>query len=300
MFLISTSNYNPLLKEFNNNWDCYFEYLQKNQIDGIELMLYNDHDLDRINKSYVKGVHLFYYPTWINKTASEKQKMIDLYKRQLDIAHSLEVEYMVFHVSHVLPEETFTKKYKSNSKEVLSHSIELINKIFNQNYSIKVLFENLWWPGLNFLEYPLTKFFIDQVEYSSKGFMLDLSHLLITNSAVNNLEIGTEYILKKIKALQSVQQYIKGVHINKSLSGGYLNQAHDKKLKEYLKAENREAAFEILHKHISTIDPHLPYDHLGINRIFDEVCPKYKVFEFKIESRDELSKVIKKQFKYIK
>lgn len=306
------------LRLFDEDWEEIQSFVSKNKMDGIEIGLTIDYDLNLIPKEIVKGVHLSFYPMWLDFWRGNQEKLsqlfgskdeiyayykgkgpediIESYQKQYERAKKLEAKYMVFHVSHVLPEDSFTYQFNYTDKEVMEATIELVNKAFPKDEEGPLLlFENLWWPGLNYKDPVLTKWFIEKIEYQNKGYLVDVSHLIL-----NNNQIGTEkeaylYIKQTIEALGETKQWIKGVHLNKTLPKRYMSRDHSYLLKKYQEAKDSKQKLTILKRHINALDGHLPFDHVLAKKIIELINPQYCVYETAPSSRYELAYFIKKQ-----
>ncbi len=306
------------LRMFEGDWEEIKQFVGKNQMDGIELGLTLDYDIEQIPKEIIEGVHLSFYPMWVDFWRQDEEKLSQLfatkeernayyqgdspeclvtsYRKQYERAKALGAKYMVFHVSHVLPEDSFTWEFTYSDKEVMIATLELINSAFpKEENGPLLLFENLWWPGLNYKDSELTKWFIEQVEYPNKGYLVDISHLIL-----NNKEIGTEqeayfYIKQIIKSLGETKQWIKAVHLNKTLPKRYMQRDHGYLLKKYREIKDSKQKLTLLKKHIQALDGHIPFDHPIAKKIVALINPEYCVYETAPKSRYELAYFIKKQ-----
>ena len=306
------------LRMFEGDWEEIKQFVGKNQMDGIELGLTLDYDIEQIPKEIIEGVHLSFYPMWVDFWRQDEGKLSQLfatkeernayyqgdspeclvtsYRKQYERAKALGAKYMVFHVSHVLPEDSFTWEFTYSDKEVMIATLELVNSAFpKEENGPLLLFENLWWPGLNYKDSELTKWFIEQVEYPNKGYLVDISHLIL-----NNKEIGTEqeayfYIKQIIKSLGETKQWIKAVHLNKTLPKRYMQRDHGYLLKKYREIKDSKQKLTLLKKHIQALDGHIPFDHPIAKKIVALINPEYCVYETAPKSRYELAYFIKKQ-----
>lgn len=306
------------LRMFEGDWEEIKQFVGKNQMDGIELGLTLDYDIEQIPKEIIEGVHLSFYPMWVDFWRQDEEKLSQLfatkeernayyqgdspeclvtsYRKQYERAKALGAKYMVFHVSHVLPEDSFTWEFTYSDKEVMIATLELVNSAFpKEENGPLLLFENLWWPGLNYKDSELTKWFIEQVEYPNKGYLVDISHLIL-----NNKEIGTEqeayfYIKQIIKSLGETKQWIKAVHLNKTLPKRYMQRDHSYLLKKYQEIKDSKQKLTLLKKHIQALDGHIPFDHPISKKIVALLNPEYCVYETAPKSRYELAYFIKKQ-----
>ena len=318
LFHISTIN--KYLEWFEDDWDKIKAFSQRHQMDGVELGLTLDYDIKRIPEGIVKGVHLSFYPMWVDfwkgnlekveqilgsKEAirsyyggEDKQVIIESYKKQYERAKALGAEYMVFHVSHVCIEDSFTWKFDYTDEEVIDATLELLNEVFPETEEGPLLlFENLWWPGLNYLDKEVTKKLIEGVKYPKKGLLVDVSHLTLTN-----LQIGTEkgcytYIKEVINNLGELKDVIYGMHLNKTLPKYYMNQDRSYLLERYRNADSPMLKNRILKQHIQKLDPHRPFDHEIAKKIVEYINPKFCVYETNPEDIYEMAYFLKQQNK---
>lgn len=308
---------------FNEDWHAIRTFIHKNGMDGIELGLTLDYDLMRIPKELIQGVHLSFYPMWLDFWKGDQDKLKQLFKNQsawesyyhaktpkelvqnytlqYKRAKALDAKYMVFHVSHVLPEDTFTFQYSGyTDKDVMEATIELVNRAFKaESDGPLLLFENLWWPGLTYKDPELTEWFIEQIHYPNKGFVVDISHLILTCPTIGTEKEAYYFIEKTINALGDTKNWIKVVHMNKTLPKHYMNRDHSYLLKQYQLAEDEAKKTAILKKHIKTLDGHIPFDHPMAGQILKLMNPLYCVYETAPKDRYELAYFIKKQHEAI-
>lgn len=306
------------LEWFENNWSDIEAFILKNNMDGIELGLTIDYDISQIPAHIIEGVHLSFYPMWLDfwkgdlekvkavlgsQEAVEqyyggydKQVMIDSYKLQYQRAKALGAKYMVFHISHVLIEDSFTFKYQYSDEEVVQASIELINEVFEEEADGPLLLlENLWWPGLTYLRSDLVEQLMTAINYPNKGCLLDVSHLILTNPKIATEQQAFEYIKKVVEDLGETQKYIKGVHLNKTLPKYYMQRDHLYTLQKYQSARDKHIKNRILKTHIQQMDGHQPFDHEVVQDIIALINPEFCVYETAPQSKHELSYFIKKQ-----
>lgn len=317
MYLMNISNSLYDLEKYGGKWHQFEKFLEKHQMDGIELILYKDKYLNEIKPNHLKGLHLRYYPTWLefynndqealadifeNKDAIKTyygslnpEILIDTFKKEYSSARELDVEYMVYHVGHVTNEDAFSFNFNYSDTDVLDATIDLVNKAFKDDSDIYLLFENLWWPGMNLLDREKTKNFLDQINYKKKGIMLDLSHLMITNPDLKTPKEATKYIVDTVNNLGDLKEYIKGIHLNMSLSGEYLKKDHEDTYKKIRVLPNNLKKYRKIVEHIKKIDQHLPYDDPSIHEIIDLINPEYIVYEFSSKEFDLIDQYINKQ-----
>ncbi|MDX8336380.1 MULTISPECIES: apurinic/apyrimidinic endonuclease family protein [Cetobacterium] len=309
----------PKNNEYSNFQEEY-KILEQNGISGIETIVGNHLELDEYKKYPIIGVHLLYYPTWLEFWREEYEKvkedfcdkdgilnyygslekniLIKTFKDQFEKAKLLNSKYMVFHVSHVRPKDIFKFSFNYSSFEVLEETIKIINEVFKGDGPL-LLFENLPWPGLTFKDYKLTKYFFQKINYKNKGFLMDLSHMICTDKTIKNFNEADEYILEKIKELKELKNYIYALHIN----GPEFNEYLLKDFSEYIKKwenGNRMEKFKIEWEHMKKLDSHSIYRG-DLKRIFKELPNlKHINLELSFSSRKHLNYMILEQLKYIK
>ncbi len=306
---------------FHSDYEAVEAYLKQHSLDGIEMILYGDYKVADIPKSMIVGHHLLYWPNWMdfwqgNQKALLKDflteenikayygfqtpsDMLSYYNDEFETAKTVETDYMVFHVSNASFEDIFSYNHKYTSKTVLAASVELINQVFVGGGPL-LLFENLMWPGLTYTDHQLTKWFFEQITYKNKGLLLDISHLMATNSEVTTEEEGIAYIHRVLDGMGEMTKYIKGIHLNKTIAGPYLQDDHTERHRRYAESTDMMERYGMIHQHISKIDSHMPFDHPGIMSVIERVQPDYLVYELTATSLGELSERIECQNKYIK
>lgn len=310
--IINLSTYKFDMDRYENNSENINKFLKKHKVDAIELLAPLGYKEELISKDIIKGVHLKHYPMWLdfwngNKEGlledfnsvedvinfyggNSKKDIIDHYKEEIKIAESLNAEYAVFHVSHVKLNHCYSYDFTYTDKNVIDSTIELVNEIFKDlDTNITILFENLWWPGLRMVDCELVKYFIENIEYENKGFMLDTGHLLNTNLNINTEEEGIDFLIDTVTNLGELKKYIKGIHLSKSISSKYVKEQISKFSNTSKKIDvfNEEVYF-----HVAKIDEHKPFTNKKIKNLVDVINPKYLVYEFITTSLEELSKYI--------
>lgn len=319
-YLFHLSTVPKYLDWFNNDWGEIQEFAKKHQMDGVEIMIHDNYDIKKVPTDFAYGMHLRFWPMWLDfwnrhtkaveETVGGKEEveelyggtdpqcLVDQYKEQYELAKALGVKYMVFHVSHVITEDTFKWEYDYTDKEILEATIELVNQAFPKDEEGPLLlFENLWWPGLTYCNPELTKWFIEQINYKNKGYLLDTSHLILTNPEIWNENQAVDYMRKIVRDLGETSSYIKGMHINKTLPKNYMRQNHLYKLENYQNATTPWQKTGVLKKHIGSLDVHKPFDHPAIVKLIEDINPEFCVFEVTPHARHELAYYLNQQNK---
>ena len=268
--------------------------------DGVELMQFEDDDRGIIPPERVIGLHMNYFPYWIDfwngdleavrrefdsleaayryYGGSDRSAILNRYRRDLEYAHRWGTEYVVFHVSEAAIAETFRLNYRHSDEEMISAAIELLNELFaNEDGSIALLLENLWQPGLTFTRPEITQRLMEGVNYPNKGIMLDTGHLLHTNLKLRTQEEGLRYIHGLLDMHGKLCKYIRGVHLNQSLTGEYMEQTM--RNPPDLSGSYAERCGKMFW-HAFAVDKHLPFTCEGVDRLIERISPQYLTFEF--------------------
>lgn len=294
-FPISTYSIEPY-----GSWDRLAGQLRGLGLDGIEGILDPD-DMDpSFPHSLLAGYHMIFYPDWLDfyrQNTSElirkfgsmemvgrfyrgtrPEDLMQQFRNDLAYAVSLETPYVVFHVSDVSLEETYTYRWLHTDKEVLDGAIEFINDLLRDvEPTFDFLVENQWWPGFTFTEPKKTEYLLSGIEYPRVGIMLDTGHLMNNNRRIRAQKQGADYILDMIRSHGELSKRILGMHFHQSVNGSYVRKNTGKVPDDF--PEDYFEAFAVQYAHILMIDRHRPWTYPGCVRIIDEVCPKYLTHE---------------------
>ena len=297
------------------------QFFQGKEIDGLELMLCGSRELPQGMKNEdVVGIHLRYFPSWLdfwkgNREALQKEygdeetwsmyyggtsreAFLTEWRKELETAHKIGAKYVVFHVAECTLEECLTYHPRHSDMEVCQAACEIINELMDGTpYRFYFLVENLWWSGLNLLDNQVTKALMDGIHYAKKGIMLDTGHLLNTNQELKTQEEGTAYIAQVLDHMGNLTHYIKGIHLNQSLSGEYVKSVianpptftgtyWDKLSKIY--------------PHIYHIDYHEPFTAPGVAPLIRRVCPEFLTLELITTDRGHHEAALNAQLEALK
>ena len=268
--------------------------------DGVELMQFEEDSREIIPKERVIGLHMGYFPCWFdfwkgNEKAllkefdspenwekvyggKDRNAILERFRKDLEWAHYYGAEYVVFHVSECTIEESFTWNYQHSDEEVIDATIEVINELLcDEDGSLVFLVENLWQPGLTFTRPEMTKKLMEGIRYPNKGIMLDTGHLFHTNTGIRTQEEGLAHIHKCLDAHGELCSYIRGIHLNQSLTGEYCEQmiSNPPQLGESYQERSAKMFW-----HAFSVDQHLPFTCEGVADLVERIAPEYLTFEF--------------------
>jgi len=301
--------------EYFKSQDDIRTFAKAHGCDGIELQIIEPIEESFLQASFIKGIHLSFYNCfmdfWLGNEANlikeygslevayqfyggtDKSAIINKYRKELDRAKRYGVRYVVFHVSEVTIEQCYTREYTYTDEEVIDAACELINSLLDgYDYEFDFLMENLWWPGLNFMRPEMTKRLLAGVHYQHKGLMLDTGHLMNTNTALRTQVAASQYINEVLDANEEIIPLIKGMHLNASLSGEYVEE--EQVIPQSFSSDYETKRNETF-SHIFKIDQHRPFTDQGRQRIVDRVAPEYLTHELITMSKAELAAYLTQQ-----
>ena len=274
--------------------------------DGVELMHFEDDVRGVIPKGRVIGYHTNFFYYWIdfflgNNDAllhefcsmeqcykfyggKTRDILVNRIKSEVELAKRYNAEYVVFHAADCAPTEFFSQSFSHSDELVIDAVCDMINEAFAEEDSIMLLLENLLVPGMRFTNPGMTQRIMDGIHYANKGILLDTGHLMHTDSSLRTQEEGVEYINKQLDKHGDLVKYIKGIHLNKSLTGEYYEEI--KKSPPELSSEYQEREFQIF-THIFKLDLHKPFTGKGVKELIQRINPDYLTFEFITMDKEE-------------
>lgn len=308
--LMNLTNHPKDLARFGSCPKTLQAFLDRNQLHGIELMLQEEWSETVLSKAMAKGAHMCFWPIWLDFWRNDRSKliaqfkteeairqfygglkreaMVAWYKRELSAAAALGVQYVVFHVSHVTLEDCYKYHFNYSNEEIAEAFIALVNEVFEGfDGELLLLMENQWWPGLTLLDASVMERLMEGIKYPHKGFMLDIGHMMNTNTQLSTELEAVAYIQSQLSALGDSAQWIKGIHLNSSLSGDYVEtirktggdfKPEDSFFDQYMQAFG----------HIGQIDRHEPFKASQIRQVVEQVQPAFLVHEFTVQDVAQL------------
>jgi hypothetical protein len=309
--LVNLSNYASDLELIHNSPECLQAFLNHHHLDGLEMMFCNSWDPRVHKKHWVQGVHLRFWPSWMDFWRGDKEELLrqfgsdeqiigcygaltpegwlNVYRNNIREARLAGAKYVVFHVSQTRIPELFNWQFSYSDQQIIEATLEVVNELVADiPQDMELLFENLWWPGLTLQNKELTALLLDNVKHPKVGIMLDVGHLMNTNPELKTQDDGVEYVLSIIEALGEYKGYIHGMHLHHSLSGEYIKKSRGRPVPQ------DNIMFETMN-HVLKIDEHLPFTSPAVKRILNSVKPQYVVHEFMFTSINDWSKKVSTQ-----
>ena len=267
-------------------------------LDGIEFLPCEEWNPELHPLEDIKGVHLRFWPNWLDFWRGDKkalwaefgsdaaiQKVYGRSRedwllqwrenfRQVGLCGA---SYGVFHIAQARTSELYQRRFSYTSAEVVEGAAELLNEIVDVLPSnCRLLFENLWWPGLTFLDSRLAGRLLEKVRHPLCGFMLDTGHLMNTNTSLHSEAEAVEYELQVLSDLGELHQHILGMHLHCSLSGTYVEQMKTRYGNKAVKPLDWQQTMD----YVLRTDQHRPFRTLAAGRLVQAVRPLWLVHEF--------------------
>lgn len=271
-------------------------FLQKYHLDGIEFMCCAPWDKNFHQPDIIKGFHLWFWPSWLdfwlgNEASllrefgswkniescfgASREAWLNKWTDNFQQASECGAEYVVFHVAQARSSEIRCRSFAYSSAQVIEAVLEIINQLTARLPSeVALLYENLWWPGLDFSSPALVHELLAGTQHKC-GIMLDTGHLMNTNTKLCCESQATDYILQIVDSLGTAADRILGIHLHTSFSGEYVER--EKEL--HCQPEYGLSPGEIM-DYVLQVDQHQPFRTAAARRIVDAVQPRYLVHEF--------------------
>lgn len=291
------------------------DFVRRFGCDGVELMHCVGGREEFFFPESVVGVHLRFFNEWVDLWRGnlavleqeydtldgarrvfgglDRECILRPLREDLEMARRLGASYVVFHVSDVKMSELFTYTFLHTDEEVVDCTVQLVNQLLDgQDYQFDFLMENLWWPGLTLTRPQITRRLLEQIHYPKKGIMLDTGHLMHTNLELVTQEEAVDYILEQVRAHGDLASYIRGIHLNQSLTGDYVKALLGKSAQ---RPKTHKERAEVCYDHIFQIDRHLPFTASGVHRIVETIEPEYLTYELITCDRREHEEKLRQQ-----
>ena len=227
-----------------------------------------------------------------------RQALIDRFRADLANAQKYGAEYMVYHIADSNSFETLTGRYAHTDEEVIDAACQLINAALEGvTDGPLLLLENLWEPGLTFTRPEMTARLLNGIRYPNKGIMLDTGHLLHTDLALRTQKEGVEYIRRRLDEHGELCRWIRGIHLNQSLTGAYMRRVRRNPPNL---AQDYNAKMGQLFEYVFQADQHKPFSAPGVRALIEGVGPDYLTFEFISNDLKQHKTMLRRQWAVLK
>lgn len=288
-------------------------FLREEGLDGVELLPCGPWNPALHPAKYVHGVHLRYWPSWVAFFLGDKavlrrefpraedvrayyggdtpDEWIALLREHIREALAPKPEYVVFHVADAPSYGLYSRRFPYDDVAVIDAAIELLNDVSDiLPEDCWLLLENLWWPGLTFIDPKIAEHLLRGIRHQRTGFMLDVGHLMHMELALLNEAEAAAYVIGVFQKLGSLGEAVKGLHLHQSLTGDFIRRM----MREHA-GESAPLSSEACMDYVITMDAHLPFRTDAARRIVETVRPKYLVHEFMPASCEDWKEKIRIQ-----
>ncbi len=270
------------------------EMLRSMGCDGLELLTGYDVP-DAMYMGVTRTVHLPYAPDWLSAWEDRPsdmsdtdalffmygrnhQDVIDNIERAIMYASSLHPAHGVFHACNTDITEVFHRTYSRRDSYVVDALCDMINEVITRfpggEPPFRMVFENLWWPGLRLLDDSGFRILERRLEFDDWGICLDTGHMM-SCLPTESQEDGIDMLIDVFHGYpQDMIDRISGVHLHWSASAEYRRTFEEKELylpySDYLRDANI---------HVSKIDMHRPFTDPRCRELIDILAPEYVIHE---------------------
>lgn len=302
------------LAKFDGKWDILKNFLKNHNLSGVELFV-DQSPLPQLPNELIIGVHLPYWMghhrAWADNSVFScemeefeklfmyggncREEVISNFREALSNAASLGAAYGVFHVAYSEPGYIFGHEFECTDLDVFKTTADFLNQSVSDfphgEPPVRLFFENLWWPGLTFLDPVGVLEFTEMLEFDNWAFVLDTGHLIAAVGNCFHEDQGVDAVLNVLsRHCDEFIDRIEGIHLHCGMSGGYVKN----KFKGCYDPDNGSMLLEAM-KCVNIIDPHLPFTSDRCREIIDFVSPDFLTHEFISLDLAELDYKIKTQ-----
>ena len=269
-------------------------------LDGVELLTgYEPVDASFLGQSV--SVHLPYavdwYAAWTGARevpdsipdrdvryifyGRNKEDIVKNLRLAMDNASKVDPAYAVLHACNANLNEMLEYGYSDDDEKILSVFVEMVNEVVSSfpegEPPFRILFENLWWPGLRMLDDRGFRFIEKKIEFENWGLCLDTGHLLVSTKRSRE-ELSSIRMLAGIfeKYPEDMIDKIITMHFHQNTSADFMRSyARDS---NYLGMDVMER-LDIAYGYIFGMDEHRPFTMKEATELVDIIRPEYVTHE---------------------
>lgn len=285
-------------------------------LDGIENLIYGTEPAAVPFRRLTAGVHLSYWPCWLDfyrgdaewtarnfpdaaslRTyfcAETPEGWVAHIRANIRAALAEEPAYLVWHVQDCAMEEAWTRKFHHTDYEVLAATAEVYHACADLiPDGTRVLFENIFWPGLSDLAPEKVSYFFETLsDDAHTGLLFDTGHFMVMNPELRTEADGADFICRAMDRLGSLASLIHGVHLSCSLSGEYQ--------RSYTRKMPQPCPEELLLRHICSMDEHRVFRTHAAAQIIERIAPEYVTHELFGNTLDESFEKVEQQMRALR
>ncbi len=273
--------------------------------DGLELLTSHG-PIDPCYAPYTVSVHLPYTTDWISAWEGrpydmpdefvkyymygrDREEIVQTVRDMILLAEPLRPAHGVIHACNIDFPELRKRTYSGDSKRVLSTFCEMMNAVVSGfkggEPPYKLMFENLWWPGLRMHDSSDYRLMSDRLEFENWGICLDTGHLMNTLPGMDDQISCIEGLLRVFDGYsRDVIDSISAMHFHYSASSRY----RETFVEQEYDGKDLMAFINGSYHHINTLDQHLPFDEPRCKELVDAIGPELVIHELPGHGHDPL------------
>ena len=264
--------------------------------DGLELLTSHT-PVDPSFAPYTKTVHLPYTTDWLcawegrpydmpeeyvryYMYGRDREEIADTVRNMIWCAEPLHPAHGVIHACNIDIPELRLRSYSKDSKYVLEKFCDMINTVASGfpggEPPFKLVFENLWWPGLRMKDSSDYHLMSRKLEFENWGICLDTGHLMNTIPGLNSESDCIDVVNRIIDGYSTdVIDTISAMHFHYSASGDYRANFEEVRCD----TDDIMGFIRSCYHHINTLDQHLPFSDPRCREIVDRIGPENLIHE---------------------
>jgi len=246
--------------------------------DGLELLTGFD-PVDPRCAEMSPAVHLPYatdwYRAWSGRDTSDPEDddvarfmyfgrdrdgVTDTLETALRMASPVDPAYGVLHAGNANIDEILMRDFTDTDTGILSAFAEMVNSVAARfpggEPPFRILFENLWWPGLKLIDPREYRLLAERVEFDRWGLCLDTGHMMAALGGFKTQEEGAEAVSRVISSYpEDMRDRVVTMHLHMSTSKDYISSFAPR-------GREGRSAMDMLsegYPHVGRIDQHLPF-----------------------------------------
>ncbi|MBN2734063.1 MAG: hypothetical protein JXQ82_04295 [Methanomicrobiaceae archaeon] len=316
--LMNFSIYDFDLFKFGGSWDNVRNLIDFLDLDGLELLVNFDPVPDTIPRDIVKAVHLPSFMGWVRVWDDEKfmvpeeiadesvkyfyggrsrDQIVSNFCECLTNASSLNPAYGVFHATYTEVDSAFSTEQLYSDREILSATAGFLNEAASYfpegEPPFPIYIENLWYPGLTFLNSDNILEFMDLLEFKRWKFLLDTGHLMNATKDCNDEEKSIDKVIECLEKLDSdIIKNTDGIHLQLSTSGDYQKTATEPGCYSEISFDEK---FIHIMGHLKKVDEHRSFSSEKCRDIVEFVSPSFITHELQAKTAAEIESMFSLQ-----
>ena len=263
--------------------------------DGLELLTAFS-PVDPVYAGLTAAVHLPYAPDWLAAweerpyEADEETSLYLMYGRSraqlldniyrcIESAEPLHPAHGVLHACNANLPEVRKRSSSIDDDRVILAFCEMVNEVASRfpggEPPFKIVFENLWWPGLRLNGNRGFDLLSRRMEFDNWGICLDTGHLMNCIPGILTEQDGIDAVTRIVSGYgDELISRISTVHFHFSASGEYRATFPEEDF-----GGSVEDFYWGAYKHVSAIDQHRDFSDPACVSIIDIVQPEFVVHE---------------------